>query len=187
MGKSTTATLLAGEGVPVWDADAAVHRIYGPGGGGAEALKAIVPRAVADDSVDRQRLREAVVADVALLSHIEAAIHPLVVADRQGFLARHEEEPLVVCDVPLLFETGGESAFDGVLVVTAPPEVQRDRVLARPGMDEAAFARLLARQMPDAAKRKRADFEIRTDRGLEAALADVRALVAKLRNQRKHA
>ncbi len=180
MGKSTTAGLFAAAGVPVWDADAAVHRLYAPGGGGAAALAEIVPEALRGDAVDRDALRAAVAADPALLPRIEARVHPRVAADRQAFLAAQAEAPLVLLDIPLLYETGAEAGLDGVLVVTAPPEVQRARVLARPGMTPAALDRLLARQMPDADKRARADFVIATDQGLEAARVEVHSLIAKL-------
>lgn len=181
MGKSTTAGLFAEVGVPVWDADAAVHRIYRPDGGGAAALVSLVPQALPQGAVDRAKLRRAVLDDPALLPAIEARIHPLVARDRQAFAKRHTGADLIVFDIPLLFETGAERGLDGVLVVTAPAEVQRARVLARPEMDAAAFARLLARQMPDAEKRARADYIIHTDRGIEAARADIRALIGSLR------
>ena len=181
MGKSTTARLFAEAGVPVWDADAAVRRIYAPGGGGAEALAALVPEAVAGAAVDRARLRAAVTADPALISAIEARVHPLVRRDREAFAAGQGGADLVVYDIPLLYEIGAEAALDAVVVVTAPPELQRARVLARPGMTEAAFDRLRARQLPDAQKRARADHVIHTDRGIEAARADVLALLAAIR------
>jgi dephospho-CoA kinase len=180
MGKSTTAGFFADLGVPVWDADAAVHRLYAAGGAGARAIGALAPAALVDGAVDRERLRAAVLAEPDLLARVEAAIHPLVTGDRAAFLARHGDAPLVVCDVPLLYETGAEDEFDGVAVVSAPAEVQRARVLARPGMTEAAFARILARQMPDAEKRARADFVIETDRGPEAARVAVRAIVERI-------
>jgi dephospho-CoA kinase len=181
MGKSTTAEMFRAENVPVWDADAAVHRIYGPGGSGAAALAPLVPAAITPrGAVDRPALRAAIAADPDLLGRIEALVHPLVAADRAAFLAE-TRAPLVVCDIPLLFETGAETWLDAVLVVTAPPEVQRARVLARPGMTEADFARLLARQMPDAEKRARADHLIDTSLGLEPARAAVQKLVARLR------
>lgn len=183
MGKSTTAGFFAAAGVPVWDADAVVHGLYAPGGGGAAALAALVPQAIADDAVDRERLREAVLADPALLQRIEARIHPLVAADRTAFLARHRDTDVVLLDIPLLFETGATADVDGVLVVTAPPAVQRARVLARPGMTAAALERILARQMPDAAKVARADFVIDTGRGLDAARAAVLSLLERIRKR----
>ena len=172
MGKSTTAGFFAEAGVPVWDADAAVHRLYAAGGAGAGALADLMPGLDPADAVDRDRLRAAVAADPSLLARIEARIHPLVAADRAAFLAAHAAADVVLLDVPLLFETGGERDMDAVLVVTAPSEVQR--------------ARVLARQMPDAEKRARADFVIATDKGLDAARADVLDVLAKIR-KRRHA
>jgi dephospho-CoA kinase len=186
MGKSTTTGFFAAAGVPVWEADAAVHRIYADGPGAA-ALAGLAPEAVADGAVDRDRLRAAVVADPGLLDRVEAAIHPLVAADRAGFVAANAEADLLVLDIPLLFETGAERQLDGVLVVSAAPEVQRARVLARPGMTEDALTRILARQLPDAEKRARADFVIETDRGLVAARADVLSLLARIRSELPHA
>jgi dephospho-CoA kinase len=187
MGKSTTAGLFAEAGVPVWDADAAVHRVYAAGGAGAAALAPLVPAAVAGGAVDRDRLRQAVVADPGLLAQIEARVHPLVAADRRAFLAANVRADIVVLDIPLLYETGAEREVDGVLVVSAVPEVQRARVLARPGMTEEALGRILKRQLPDAEKRARADFVIETDRGLEAARADVLSLLARIRSELPHA
>jgi dephospho-CoA kinase len=187
MGKSTTAGLFAEAGVPVWDADAAVARLYAPGGGGAAALADLVPAAVAGDAVDRDRLRAAVAGDPGLLPGLEARVHPRVAADREAFRAAHADAPLLVFDIPLLYETGADAWLDGVLVVTAPPEVQRTRVLARPGMTEAALDALLARQTPDAEKRARADHLLFTDRGVEAARAEVRALIDRLTRERPDA
>lgn len=183
MGKSTTAAMFAALGVPVWDADAAVHRLYGPGGAGSAAIARLVPGAVGPDGVDRAALRAAVLADAALLGRIEAAIHPLVAADRQAFLdrARAAGAPLVLLDIPLLFETGADAWLDRVAVVSAPATVQRERVLARPGMTQAAFDAILARQVPDAEKRRRADHVIDTGAGLDHAAAQVAAIVAGLR------
>lgn len=187
MGKSTTAGFFAEAGVPVWDADAAVHRLYGPGGAGSAAVVGLVPSAVRDGAVDRAALRSAVAADPALLRRLEGVVHPLVAADRAAFVADHAGSTLLLLDIPLLYETGAEAGLDGVLVVTAPAEVQRDRVLARPGMDAAALAAILARQLPDAEKRARADFVIDTSRGPEAARAEVLALMARLRKEDRDA
>jgi dephospho-CoA kinase len=187
MGKSTTARLFAEAGVPVWDADGAVHRLYAAGGAGAAALAGLVPGVAAGGAVDRDALRRAVVADDDLLPQVEARIHPLVAADREAFAARHRDADLVVLDIPLLFETGAETGLDGVLVVSAPAAVQRARVLARPGMTEAALARILERQVPDAEKRARADFVIESHRGIEAARADVLELIARIGAERTHA
>jgi len=183
MGKSTTAGIFAEAGVPVWDADAAVHRLYAPGGPGAAALATLVPSAVAGGAVDRDRLRAAVAADASLLARIEARIHPLVAADRAAFAAAHPDAAVLLFDIPLLYETGAERELDGVLVVSAAPEVQRARVLARGTMDPGALDAILARQLPDAEKRARADFVIRTDRGLEPARADVLSLLARIRER----
>ncbi len=184
MGKSTTAGFFVEAGVPVWDADAAVHRLYAPGGAGAAALADLVPAAVAGGAVDRERLRAALAEAPDLLARIEARIHPLVEADRRAFEAAHPEADLVLFDIPLLFETGAERGLDGVLVVTAPAAVQRARVLARPGMTEPMLQRILARQLPDAEKRSRADFVIATDRGIDAARADALSLLDRIRAER---
>ncbi len=185
MGKSTAAAAFRDAGVPVWDADAAVHRLYGPGAAGTAVISAIVPDAVGAGGVDRAVLRAALLAHPPLLPRVEAAIHPLAAADRADFLARARASgaPLAVCDVPLLFETGADSSCDTVLVVSAPPEIQRARVLARPGMTEAALAAILARQMPDAEKRARADRVIDTSRGIPAMTAEIHDLIAALTGQ----
>lgn len=187
MGKSTTAAFFVEAGIPVWDADAAVHRLYAAGGGGAAALRGVAPQAVSGGEVDRARLREAATADPGLLPHIEAAVHPLVAEDRAAFLRHHEGEALIVLDIPLLFETGAECWLDGVLVVSAPPEVQRARALPRPVFSEAAYAAILARQTPDAEKRAKADFVIETDKGLEAARRDVLSVIEAIRKGRANA
>lgn len=183
MGKSTTGAMFAAEGAALWDADAAVHRLYARGGAGAKAVAALAPEAVRDGAVDRDALRAAILAEPALLARIEAAVHPLVAADRAAFLADAARRGVgvAVCDVPLLLETGQAGACDAVVVVTAPPEVQRARVMARPGMTPEAFARILARQMPDAEKRARADFVIDTGKGLDAARAAVAAIMRAAR------
>ncbi|OIQ06787.1 MAG: dephospho-CoA kinase [Rhodobacteraceae bacterium CG2_30_10_405] len=179
MGKSTTAGFFAALGIPVWDADAAVHRLYAQGGAGAAAIAALCPSAVSHGAVDRAALAEWIVRDPAALAQIEAAIHPLVAADRTAFLAAAAGD-LVVLDIPLLFETGAEAGLEATLLVTAPPALQRARVLARPGMTEARLKAILARQMPDPEKRARATHIIET-LGLEAARQAVQALVAYIR------
>lgn len=183
MGKSTTAAMFAQAGVPVWDADAAVHRLYGPGAPGSKALATLVPEAVGEAGTDRALLRAAILADPALLAQIEAAIHPLVAADRSAFLAgaRAKGHKIVLCDIPLLYETGAEKWLDRVAVVTAPAEIQRARVVSRPGMTEEAFAAILAKQLPDAEKRTRADFVIDTGQGLAPARRQVARIIAELR------
>ncbi|MGL4308925.1 MAG: dephospho-CoA kinase [Paracoccaceae bacterium] len=178
MGKSTTAALFANEGIPVWDADAAVHRLYAAGGAGAQALSADFPEAIVNGAVDRASLKDLIARDPSALQRIERLIHPLVAADRAQFLEA-ARSPLVVLDVPLLYETGAESGMDGVLVVTAPPDIQRQRVLSRTGMTETQFESLLSRQMPDAEKRARADFIIETT-SLEVTRGAVRALIKEL-------
>ncbi|MCC5991648.1 MAG: dephospho-CoA kinase [Rhodobacteraceae bacterium] len=176
MGKSTTAQMFRDEGVPVWDADAAVHRLYAPGGAAVEAVGALCPDAVVGGEVDRARLKDWLAENPARLARLEAAVHPLVAADRAAFIAQ-AAAPLVVLDIPLLFETGAD--VDGVLVVSAPEAVQRARVLARPGMTHAHLDAILARQMPDAEKRARADFVIETT-DMDNTRAAVRDLVCKL-------
>ena len=181
MGKSATAKMFSARGVPVHDADAAVHALYGPGGEAAAAIGRAFPDVCdAAGGVDRAALRAAVLGSPERMAALEAIVHPLVRAASQAFLAHHADAPLVVLDIPLLYETTGEGRCDAVAVVSAPAEVQRARVLARPGMTEAAFSAILARQMPDAEKRARADFVIDTSRGFPAAEAEVARIVAAL-------
>ncbi|KQO49067.1 MULTISPECIES: dephospho-CoA kinase [unclassified Methylobacterium] len=181
MGKSTTAAMFARRGIPLHDADAAVRRLYAASGAGARLITDLFPDAIAEDgSVDRARLRDHVLGRPDSLARLEAAIHPLVRAEEQRFLDEHADASLVILDIPLLFETSGEARCDAVLVVTADPDVQRQRVLARPGMSEAAFAAILAKQMPDADKRARADFLIDTGLGLAGAENQVDALIERL-------
>lgn len=182
MGKSATAAMFVAEGVPVWDADAAVHALYRPGGAAVMPIRALRPEAVTDHRVDRARLKDWIATDAAALALIEAAVHPLVAAHRGGFVAGAAALGawLVVLDIPLLFETAGESGMDATLVVTAPAEVQRARVLARHGMTEALFQTILARQMPDAEKRARATYVIET-LTLDGARASVHRLLTELR------
>jgi dephospho-CoA kinase len=182
MGKSTTAALFADEGVPVWDADAAVHRLYARGGAAVGPVGEAFPGVVVAGAVDRARLGERVHGDAAAFERLEALVHPLVAADRTAFVERAQAEghDAVVLDIPLLFETGAEDRVDAVVVVTAPAQVQRERVLARPGWDETRLAALLERQTPDHHKRARADFVIDTSLGLEAARARVRTVLAEI-------
>jgi dephospho-CoA kinase len=182
MGKTTTAGMFAALGIPVWNADAAVARLYAPGAAGSRAIAGLVPDAVTAEGVDRAALKRAIGADPDLLPRIERAIHPLVAEDRQAFLAEHAHADLVLLDIPLLFETGGEALVDRVLVVSTDPAEQRRRVLARPGADPETFEKLLARQMSDAEKRARADHVIATDT-LEGTRAAVEELVARLRSE----
>ena len=179
MGKSTTAQMFAEEGAVVWDADAAVHRLYGPGGAAVPPLAEAFPGVVVDGAIDRARLAEVLGRDEGAFRRLEAIVHPLVAADRAQALMSAEVQGarLVVVDIPLLFETGGDAAVDAVVVVTAEPEVQAQRVLARPGMTRERFEAILSRQTPDAEKRARADFLIDTGRGLDAARDQVRRIV----------
>ena len=180
MGKSTVAAMFAARGVPVFDADAAVHRLQGKGGRLVAEIEALFPDTTGPDGVNRTALGEAVLGDTAKLKRLEALVHPAVAKERAAFLAEHQDAPLVLFDIPLLFETGGESRVDKVAVVSAPPEIQRARVLARPGMTEARFEAILARQTPDAEKRARADFVIATGCSLAETQAAVDAVIACL-------
>jgi dephospho-CoA kinase len=180
MGKSTVATMFADAGVPVFDADAAVHRLQGPGGRLVAAIESLHPGTTGPDGVDRARLSAAVLGNPAALRALEELVHPAVGEDRTVFLHRHGDAPLIVFDIPLLFETGGETQVDKTVVVSAAPDVQRARVLARSGMNESKFDAILARQLPDAEKRSRADFVISTDVPLAQTRAAVFALIACL-------
>jgi dephospho-CoA kinase len=179
MGKSTTGRMFADEGALLWDADAAVHRLYARGGGAVEPLGEAFPGVVVDGAVNRARLAEALGASEDAFKRLEAIVHPLVAQDRAEDLAeaRAEGVRLAVLDIPLLFETGGEAFVDTVVVVTANPEVQAARVLARPGMTRDRFEAILARQTPDAEKRRRADFVVDTGLGLDKARDQVRQIV----------
>jgi dephospho-CoA kinase len=189
MGKSTAAAMLRRLGVPLHDADAAVHRLLGPGGAAVARVAAAFPGAAAVDArsgkrrVDRGALGRLVFADPAALRRLEAILHPLVRADEQRFRRRMagRHRPLIVLDIPLLFESGGDRRCDATLVVTAPPRVQRARVMARPGMTAERFAAILAKQMPDAAKRRRADFVVPTGLGRNATLRRLAGIVRILR------
>jgi dephospho-CoA kinase len=180
MGKTTTGRLFEEAGVPVWDADAAVHRLYGPNEPGSRAIARLAPGVVGAAGVDRAALREAIAADPDLLARVESAVHPLVAADRAAFVEANRDASLIVLDIPLLFETGGEAEVDAVVVATAPGAVQRERVLARPGMDEAQFERILSRQVPDEEKRRRADHVVRTDQGVDRARQTVLSIIGEL-------
>lgn len=189
MGKSTALAMFADLGCPVWDADAAVHRLYGPDGDGAREIARLAPEAVGAQGVDRAKLRATIMEDPGMLKRIEAVIHPLVAADRDAFLnrARASGATLAVCDIPLLFETGADAWLDKVAVVSAPAEIQRARVMARPGMTEATFQAILAQQVPDAEKCARADFVIDTSRAKDHARAQVAEIVAQLTGGKAHA
>lgn len=180
MGKSTTAKMFAAEGVPVHDADATVHALYS--GRAAPLIEAAFPGTVSDGKVDRTLLSPHVLGKTEAMKKLEAIVHPLVREEEQLFLkrARAEHRRIVMLDIPLLFETGGEARVDVVVVVTADAEVQRDRVLARAGMSEDRFEAILAKQMHDAEKRRRAHFLVDTGRGMEAAKRQVRAILKAL-------
>lgn len=182
MGKSTTAAFFADAGIPVWDADAAVHRLYAAGGQGAEAIRSLHPTALVDGAVDRDRLKHWIAEDPHALVQIEAVIHPLVAVDRARFMEQAEAAgaDMVVLDIPLLFETGHDTWMDAVAVVTVDPAVQRDRVLARGTMTPAQFDAILEKQMPDAQKRGRADYVIETN-SLEEARNAVLSLIEQIR------
>jgi len=183
MGKSTTAAMFAAEGVPVYDADAEVHALYAKGGAAVEPLEAAFPGVVVDGAVDRAKLSHYVVGKPDELKKLEAIVHPLVGESRVGFFQKAVADgaDIVILDIPLLFETGGEKRMDAVVVVSAPAELQRQRVMARPGMDEAKLDAILARQMADAEKRARAHFVIDTGQGLDHARTQVRDVLKRLR------
>ncbi len=187
MGKSTTAAMFAEAGAPVYDADAEVRRLYAPGGAAVAAVGAAFPGVVVDGGVDRARLAEAVLGDPAALARLNGLVWPLMGAARAAFFRDAEAQgaTLVVLDIPLLLETGGEKSVDVVVVVSAPADMQRQRVLDRPGMNEAKFAAILAAQLPDAEKRARADFVVDTSHGLESARRQVHDILAILRDRAK--
>jgi dephospho-CoA kinase len=180
MGKSTVAAMFEALGVPVFDADAAVHRLQGEGGRLVAAIEAVFPDTTGPKGVNRTLLGEAVLSDPRALAQLEALVHPAVGEERKVFLEAHVDAALVVFDVPLLFETGGEAGVDKVVVVSAPVDIQRARVLARPGMTAARFEAILARQTPDAEKCARADFVIPTGGTMAETRDRVAALVACL-------
>ena len=181
MGKSTTAKMFQDEGIPVWDADAAVHRLYERGGAAVAQVGAAFPEAVLDGAISREALKKIMAADPSALGRLEKIVHPLVAQDRAAFIAANPA-PIVVVDIPLLYETGAEAWLDSVIVVSVSPEAQRARVLARTGMTEAQFQAILSRQVPDAEKRRRADHLIETTT-LDEARAKVRALVKDLKDK----
>ena len=177
MGKSTVAGMFKDLGVAVWDADDAVHRLYASSQPVKDALAAAFGDVISDGIVDRAKLSQALKTAESGFERLNAIVHPAVVEDRLAFMSAHENASLVVADIPLLYETGAEAFLDYVLVVSAPADVQRTRVLARPGMTEDKFAAILARQVGDADKRARADFVIDTSQSLSACRAEVQALV----------
>jgi len=180
MGKSTTSAMFRAHGVPVYDADAAVHRLYA--GAAVVPMAAVFPESIVDGKIDRAVLSHLVMSDPSALPRIESVVHPLVGADRASFLERciRTGTPVVVFDVPLLFETGGDRNVDVVAVVSAAADVQKRRVLARPDMTREKFATIVSKQLPDEDKRRRAHFVIDTGRGLEPARRQVASLLAGL-------
>ncbi len=182
MGKSTVAQMFVDEDIPLFDADAAVHRLQGPGGALVGEIEAAFPGTSGPQGVDRQKLGAIVLADREKLHRLEAIIHPAVARLRQEFLAAHRDAPLVVFDIPLLFEKGGHQGVDKILVVSAPAEQQRRRALARQGMTIEKLEHILSLQMPDAEKRKRADFVIDTGTSIADTREQVRKLIKNLRD-----
>ena len=184
MGKSTTAAMFRAAGVPVYDADAAVHDLYDTGGAAVGPVGEAFPGVVKDGRVDREALRQAVLGNPEALQRLSAIVHPLVGRDRVGFFERAEAEgvDLVALDIPLLFETGGHAGVDAIVVASAPAEMQRERVLARPGMTPDRLDAILAQQLADADKRARAHFVVDTSRGLESARAQVAEIIAAVRD-----
>ena len=184
MGKSTTAAMFREAGVPVYDADAAVHDLYDVGGAAVGPVGEAFPGAVKDGRVDREALRQMVLGDPEALKRLNAIVHPLVGRDRAGFFAQAEAQgaDMVVLDIPLLFETGGHANVDAVVVASAPADMQRERVLARPGMTPDRLDAILAQQMGDAEKRARAHFVVDTSKGLEPERAQVARIIAALRD-----
>ncbi len=180
MGKSTVARMFQDEGVPLFDADAVVHQLQGPEGELVAAIEACFPGTTDEAGVNRSALAERVLAEPEALQNLEGLIHPAVGRERRAFLAANEGAPLVVLDIPLLFEKGGASQVDKIAVVSAPGPVQRERVLARPGMTLAKFCQILSLQLPDEEKRARADFVIPTGGSLEETRERVREIIACL-------
>ena len=180
MGKSTTAKIFAEEGIPVHDADATVHRLYE--GEAAATIEAAFPGTTVDGRVDRRKLAKCALDDSVAMRRLEAIVHPMVRAAEERFLAEAEQNhaSVVVLDIPLLFETDGDRRCDAVVVVSAPADVQRARILERPDMTEEKFAAILSRQMPDAEKRRRADFVVDTSKGFDQARAQVRDILARV-------
>jgi len=187
MGKTETAKMFAREGIPVYDADAAVHRLYEPGGAAVPEVEKAFPDAVRNGKVDRVRLAQVIGKSESGFKTLEAIVHPLVAREQMQFLsdAINAGAEMVVLDIPLLFETSGHTRMDAVVVVSAPTHIQRARVLAREGMTEEKLDQILSRQMPDAEKRKAAHFIVETDQGLDHAAKQVEKIVAALHKKRE--
>lgn len=184
-GKTTTADMFREEGIPVWDADSVVHRLYAAGGAAVPLIAQEFPAVIEDGAVSRAQLRDVVTRDKDALSRIEAIVHPMVAADRARFLDDIQND-IAVFDIPLLFEAGYDTWLDAVICVTVPAEVQRERVLSRPGITTEAFEAILAKQMPDAQKRARADYVVET-LNLDDTRAAVRRIIASIREKLSHA
>ena len=186
MGKSETAKLFARLGIPVYDSDAAVHRLYELGGAAVDQIAEAFPGSVRDGRVDRLALTKLLAGDEASFKKLEAIVHPLVAAEQRKFMeqAVRDGADLVVQDIPLLFETGGHARMDAVVVASAPAGLQRKRVLERPGMTAEKLDQILSRQMPDEEKRAKAHFVVETDKGLEHAFEQVKSIVAALKAKR---
>lgn len=184
MGKSATAAMFAEAGCPVYDADAEVHRLYAKGGAAVAPVEAAFPGVEENGAINRAKLSAKVVGDHAAMDRLNGIVWPLLGANRREFFRRAEEDgvAIVVLDIPLLFETGGERNMDAVVVVSAPADIQRERVLAREDMNEAKLDAILARQMADAEKRAKAHFIVDTSRGFDAARAQVRDIIAQLKH-----
>jgi len=189
MGKSTTAAMFRDAGVPVYDADAQVHALYAKGGGAAGPVEAAFPGVVKDGAVDREELRKRVLGDPEALKRLNAVVHPLLKGQRADFFAQAQAAgaDMVVLDIPLLMETGGHETVDAIVVASAPADLQRERVLARPGMTPERLEAILAQQTPDADKRARADFVVETGLGLDHARAQVTEIIAALRDPARRA
>ena len=181
MGKSTTAAMFRARGIPVWDADATVRRFYAKDGAAVDVLRARFPSVVVDGAVSRDALKSLIAVDQEVLKQLEAIVHPLVAADRQVFLDRHQRD-LVILDIPLLFEIGADADVDKIIVVSISRDIQRERVLARGTMTEAEFDTILAKQLPDAEKRRRADYVIETT-STEEAERQVSEILEDLKGQ----
>jgi dephospho-CoA kinase len=185
MGKSTTAAMFAAEGIPVWDADVCVHRLYAPGGAAIDIVAQLYPSVIRDGAVSRTALRNMITADPAVLDRLQSAIHPLVAVDRTAFL-QAQTAAIVLLDIPLLFETGADAQCDGIVVVTAPAATQRARVLARGQMTGADLDMILSRQMPDAEKRRRATWIIETT-DMDSARHMVKTILKTIRERSVYA
>lgn len=185
MGKSTTARIFADQGCALWDADAAVHRLYAKGGAAVDPIRAAFPDAVQDDAVSRDMLKQIITADPTALKRIEGIVHPLVAQDRAAFIAQSSAD-IIVLDIPLLFENGGQSRVDATVCVSIDPDTQKSRVMARGTMSEDQFNAILAKQMPDADKRALADYVIVTDT-VDHAATQVRAVLADIAKRLPHA